>query len=195
WTDKRYRVLGSQPYTLHQMMVFVAQPLGVLVLCFIVLTRTFDPVIAVSMGMLGFFANALACHGELAEDRPDTKHLTEYYLLMSVGGMLGGVFNGILAPVVFQQGILEFYIVIVAACLVRPQYVSSGWFDELVLNAFPGFQHWVRNQGDEMAKSMGRPAPRTTYLFSIFLDIVLGALVLALAYWLKTTGVLGSVFK
>ena len=63
--------------------------------------------------------------------------------------------------------------------------MSSGWFDELILQAFPGFQVWVRNQGDEMAKSMGRPAPRSTYLFNYFLDIVFGVFILSIAYWLK----------
>ena len=48
--------------------------------------------------LAAFFGVALGCHGEFAKDRPSTRHLTEYYLLMSFGGMLGGVFNGIFAP-------------------------------------------------------------------------------------------------
>jgi hypothetical protein len=193
WTEKRHRVMGSG-YTLHEMMLYVGQPLGILCLCFIILGRKYDPTVVIPIGMLGFFTNALACHGELAEDRPDTKHLTEYFLLMSFGGMLGGLFNGILAPIVFQQGILEFYIVIVVACMIRPQYIPSGWFDETVLNAFPGLRSWAQNQGDEMAKSMGYQPPRTTYLFSLFMDIVFGGFVLGIAYLLKTTRFLPWTF-
>jgi hypothetical protein len=186
WTGRRIQIFGPPGYTLHEIMLYLAQPLGIMILCYIVLNRGFDPFWATSFVMAGFFANALACHGELAEDRPDTRHLTEYFLMMSVGGAIGGIFNGIFAPIVFQGGVYEFYVAIVVACIVRSLYVPSGWFDELILQAFPGLQNWSRNQGDEMAKSMGRPAPHTTYLFNYFLDIVFGAFVLAIAYWLKT---------
>ncbi len=48
--------------------------------------------------MLLFFTSALACHMLLAAARPNARHLTEFYLLMSFGGALGGIFNAILAP-------------------------------------------------------------------------------------------------
>jgi hypothetical protein len=69
--------------------------------------------------VMAFFATALMCHGELAKDRPGTTHLTEYYLLMSVGGMLGGMFNGLVAPIFFF-GLAEFPIAMFLAMLVRP---------------------------------------------------------------------------
>lgn len=53
--------------------------------------------------LITFFATALACHGLLADDRPSPAHLTEYYMLMSVGGAIGGLFNGLLAPVIFTS--------------------------------------------------------------------------------------------
>ncbi len=187
WTGKHVVTFGSSAYTPHQIMLYVAQPLGLIVICFIVMKGGFDPLMPTIAIMLGFFATALACHGEMAVDRPNPKYLTEFFLLMSVGGMLGGLFNGIVAPVVFQQGVLEFYVAIVVACVVRPQYIASGWFDELILNSFPGFQGWVRNQGDEMAKSLGRTPPRTTYMFNVFLDVVFGFFILSMAYWLTST--------
>lgn len=186
WTGKRVFNAGGG-YTMHDAMLFIVQPIGVLVLCFIVLTRRVDPGLATALIMFGFFGNALGCHGELAKDRPSTKNLTEYFLLMSVGGMIGGFFNAIIAVPLFQHGVIEFHIAIVIACLVRPQYISSGWFEELLYSAFPGFQGWVRTQGDEMAKSMGRPAPQSTYLFSYFLDIVFGVFILSVVYWLSAT--------
>ena len=72
-----------------------------------------------------FFLVALACHGELARTRPAAAHLTEFYLLMSAGGALGGLFNALVAPQVFDT-ILEYPIVLVAACLVRPAAASGG---------------------------------------------------------------------
>ena len=44
--------------------------------------------------LVAFFLSALVCHGELAKDRPSVAHLTEFYLWMSVGGMLGGISTG-----------------------------------------------------------------------------------------------------
>jgi hypothetical protein len=51
--------------------------------------------------MLAFFICAQLCHGELALARPSTSHLTEYFLLISFGGVLGGIFNALIAPTVF----------------------------------------------------------------------------------------------
>src|SRR5262249_57022134 len=46
---------------------------------------------------------ALACHGELALDRPAARHLTGFYLLISLGGVLGGLFNALLSPLIFNS--------------------------------------------------------------------------------------------
>jgi spermidine synthase len=70
--------------------------------------------------LTAFFMTAMVCHGELAKDRPSTKHLTEFYLCMSVGGVLGGMFNALLAPMVFVF-LEEYVIAMVAACLLRPR--------------------------------------------------------------------------
>jgi hypothetical protein len=114
---------------------------------------------------------------------------------MSVGGMIGGVFNGIIAPNVFQSGVWEFHIAIIIACFVRPEYVPSGWFDELIMNAAPGLRNWAKTQGDEMAKSMGRPQPGTTYMFNYFLDVVMGLFILGLAYFLSSTDISTRIWR
>lgn len=67
-----------------------------------------------------FFFAALACHGQLAEDRPAVRHLTEFYLLMSVGGVLGGIFNALLAPALFNTT-LEYPLALILACLLLPR--------------------------------------------------------------------------
>ena len=66
-----------------------------------------------------FFAASMVCHGQLANDRPSSQHVTEFYLWLSVGGALGGLFNAILAPLLFS-GVVEYPLMIVLACLMRP---------------------------------------------------------------------------
>ena len=61
----------------------------------------------------------MVCHGELADARPSTIHLTEFYLWLSVGGVLGGLFNALLAPVIFKA-LTEYPLMIAVACLLRP---------------------------------------------------------------------------
>jgi hypothetical protein len=69
--------------------------------------------------LAGLAAAALMCHARLAQDRPAATHLTEFYVYVALGGVLGGVFNAILAPVVFPA-LVEYPLAIVAACLLRP---------------------------------------------------------------------------
>ena len=75
--------------------------------------------IALSVHLAFFFVVCMVCHGELANDRPGTQHLTEFYLCLSVGGALGGLFNALLAPVLFNT-IIEYPLMVVIACLLRP---------------------------------------------------------------------------
>lgn len=70
--------------------------------------------------LTGFFFSALVCHLAVARSRPDAKHLTEFYLYVSLGGVLGGVFAGLLAPVIFNN-VYEYPLALAAACLFRPR--------------------------------------------------------------------------
>lgn len=69
--------------------------------------------------LFAFFVGAMVCHGELAADRPDTGRLTEFYLWLSVGGFLGGLFNGLIAPILFRW-VLEYPLTIALACWLQP---------------------------------------------------------------------------
>lgn len=69
--------------------------------------------------LMMFFVAAMVCHGELARTRPSSRHLTEFYLWMSVGGVLGGLFNALLAPVLFTR-VVEYPLAMVLACLMLP---------------------------------------------------------------------------
>ncbi len=71
-----------------------------------------------SAHLVAFGIVALWCHQTLAESRPDVAHLTEYYLWISFGGLLGGVFNALLAPALFT-GLAEYPISVALAAAAR----------------------------------------------------------------------------
>lgn len=105
--------------------VLIAHP--VLILPFVLwFYWLYEPSLSTLFGvhLAAFFVTALMCHGELARTRPGTEHLTEFYLWISVGGVLGGAFNALLAPLIFDD-IIEYRLVFVLAALVLParQYI------------------------------------------------------------------------
>jgi hypothetical protein len=67
------------------------------------------------------FIAAMVCHGELARTRPATAYLTEFYLWMSLGGVLGGLFNALLAPNLFNR-VWEYPLIIALACVLMPRW-------------------------------------------------------------------------
>ncbi|PZQ63328.1 MAG: spermidine synthase [Phenylobacterium zucineum] len=69
--------------------------------------------------LAAFFLTALMCHQRLVAKRPDPAHLTEFYLCLSLGGVVGGAFNAFLAPVIFND-VWEYAIVLALSCLARP---------------------------------------------------------------------------
>ncbi len=103
-----------------------------------------------------FFVTAMVCHGELARDRPGAGRLTEFYLYLSVGGVVGGLFVALLAPMLFT-GVAEYPILLVASLLLcawggpaegRPRdwRRDLGWPLGLGLAAF-GLIYLLRHSG------------------------------------------------
>jgi hypothetical protein len=74
----------------------------------------------------------MACHGELARTRPAAKYLTGFYVALSFGGMVGGLFAGLIAPFTFSW-IAEYPILLALAALCRP----PGGNERL-----PGWSRW-----------------------------------------------------
>ncbi len=98
-----------------------ALPIGALGLTFLILSRSTQPVwLLMGCHLLVFFLAALLGHGRLAKDRPAPAQLTEYYLWVSLGGVLGGLFNALLAPHIFKA-VLEYPLALVLSCLLRPR--------------------------------------------------------------------------
>ncbi len=111
---------GARADRLHRAMVF-ALPAVVLLISVILLLEVRGPLWLLGpVHLVGFFVVAVVCHGELAKDRPPTRWLTEFYLLISLGGALGGAFNAIVAPALFDS-LAEYPIALVLAALCLPR--------------------------------------------------------------------------
>ncbi|NPU09551.1 fused MFS/spermidine synthase [Bradyrhizobium sp. 83012] len=112
-------VFQSRPLLPHKWMLAL-QPLaiaGVVVL----LAFGGEQNLALTLGghQLCFFVIAMACHGELARTRPAAKYLTGFYVALSFGGMVGGLFAGLIAPYAFSW-VAEYPILLATAALCRP---------------------------------------------------------------------------
>ncbi len=171
----------------HTFMLYL-QPALICVMIFMdILGGMWGPIVA---NVIAFGVTALVCHGELAKDRPSTKHLTEFYLLMSFGGMLGGMFNGIIAPVLFIY-VWEFNIAVMCACLLRPKLRETGWSDDLVASFVEPAHPVLMAPAQKKLKGPAQPAPRSIARVganpatSRIMDIVLplGLLALSLVLW------------
>jgi hypothetical protein len=101
--------------------VLTLVPFAVLPLPFLI--RPYLPLLAVHL--VSFVVLTLACHSELYRRRPEPARLTEFYLWTSFGGVVGGIFAGLIAPHVFN-GIVEYPILILAALLAMPGMFAGG---------------------------------------------------------------------
>jgi hypothetical protein len=77
------------------------------------------------LALSSFFMVALVCHRELYLRRPDARHLTEFYLWMSAGGVIGGVFAALIAPQVFTST-FEFTLLMAAGLLCLPGLIFQS---------------------------------------------------------------------
>jgi hypothetical protein len=82
-----------------------------------------DVGVAVPLYTVGLFMAALFCNGELAHRKPAPRHLTSFYLMISLGGALGGLFVGLVAPRVFPA----YYELPVALVLLAALAVVVAW--------------------------------------------------------------------
>ena len=80
---------------------------------------------AVPLYALGLFAVCMFCHGELVARKPAPAHLTRFYLMVSLGGAVGGLLVGLVAPVVFDWTWELPLALVLAGALVLG--LSTGW--------------------------------------------------------------------
>jgi SAM-dependent methyltransferase len=124
----------------------------------IFIDNTGHPALYAGLGLLLLFSVAVALHSEMYNRRPDPAHLTSFYLAMSLGGVLGGLFCALFAPLVFDWG-YEHPILIVAASLLVAQQPLFQWSVDL----------W-RSKGRELIWLL----PVAVLLLSLFAGGVIG---------------------
>lgn len=118
-------VFQSRPLLPHKFMLML-QPLAIMGVI-LLLAIGIDQNLLLTLGghQLCFFIIAMACHGELARTRPAAKYLTGFYVALSFGGMVGGLFAGLIAPFTFSW-VAEYPILVALAVLCRPP-VEERW--------------------------------------------------------------------
>jgi hypothetical protein len=83
---------------------------------------------AAPLFLVGLFVACMVCHGELARLKPDPRHLTRFYLMISVGGALGAVLVAIVAPLAlagyFELGIALIALAAIIAMIGRLRWVG-----------------------------------------------------------------------
>lgn len=72
------------------------------------------------------FVCCMVCHGELARRKPHPRYLTRFYLMVSVGGAIGGLFVALVAPRIFQS-FVELPVAMVACAALTICAVWTRW--------------------------------------------------------------------
>lgn len=153
-------------------LVTVVAPLVVLIaggLAFS--TGTQNPFFSATLGLVLLFAVAVALHAELFRLRPAVGHLTRFYLAMSFGGMLGGLFCAIVAPLLFDWA-YEHPLLVVAAALLVPQYPLVPWPERLakpLAFAIPALAFLISFASEQGYFGY---SPRTTMIGSIIVSLL-----------------------
>jgi hypothetical protein len=112
-------VFSTRPVLRHDWMVAV-EPMFIVALVGIMVFDIRQYVLALlGLNVAAFFVITMVCHGELSRSRPAAQHLTAFYMWMSAGGVIGGIFAGLIAPNVFSS-VVEYPALIVLAILCRP---------------------------------------------------------------------------
>ena len=94
--------------------------------------------------VLGLFFCCMACHGELARRKPAPRWLTSFFLMLSIGGALGGMFVALLSPFLFKTYLelpisLLACVSLVSAVLYRDRAISfAGWWSRIQLGGAAG---------------------------------------------------------
>ena len=90
--------------------------------------RTVEAIqISVPLFCGGLFVCCLFCHGELSRLKPGPAHLTSFYLMLALGGALGAIFVGLVAPRIFSN-LYEFPLTLVfTAALALMVMWREGW--------------------------------------------------------------------
>jgi SAM-dependent methyltransferase len=119
--------------------------------------------LVVPMYLVGLFLCCMVCHGELAQLKPAPRDLTTYYLMISLGGAVGGLLVGLGAPYLLT-GYFEMVIGLVAcALLLLSRIVRTSWWAIAAMAAVVGATAWGAGKSVEDQLSASRVMLRNFY--------------------------------
>ena len=167
--------------------------------------RVFNLWSSVLADVILLFGTAVVLHHRLYRIRPDVAHLTDFYLCMSIGGVVGGLFCALLAPAIFD-GLYELPLLIIAAALLMPMRADTP-----VLTLFQRTWMLIAGLGLSMlAGGVFKPQPvaiiagalvLTAFLarraigYRLYFTILLAALILGLGGWGEIVKPLGKSLR
>lgn len=96
--------------------------------------------IPIALYCSGLFVSCMLCHGELARMKPHPRHLTSFYLMIALGGAIGGTFVAIIAPRLFNDN-YELPAAAIATALVIATLVRR---DSAGADATPRHRLWPK---------------------------------------------------
>lgn len=118
-------------YSRWMMIRFLGVALGSLAYAICDSSFTESLQVSVPFFCIGLFVCCLFCHGELALRRPAARYLTSFYLMVSLGGALGAIFVGLVAPHLFTA-IYEFPLALIVTALLPVALLwPQGWLVRL----------------------------------------------------------------
>jgi hypothetical protein len=123
----------------HRIMLLL-QPFAIVGIVILLYYAGWIPLLDSLAGhLVCFLIIAMACHGELARTRPAPQFLTTFYVSLSFGGMIGGLFSGLVAPYAFSW-VAEYPILAALAVLCRP-FGQESWrpFERLLWPLDPSY--------------------------------------------------------
>lgn len=124
-------VFASRPLVPHSWMTRAAPHVLVLGALPVFWHLRLPGLVGIAANLIVLFVVAMVCHGELARRRPPPSQLTEFFIWVAVGGLAGGVFNALLAPIAFDR-VYEYPIVLVLAGMLLSTRASGFRPSDLV---------------------------------------------------------------
>jgi len=126
------------------------------------LARVRDPVwVVVLLHVCVLAVAGLLCHGRLAAARPEARSLTEFYMFVAIGGVLGGAFAALAGPRLFDD-LIEYPIAIVLACMLRVGRTP----DEHIA---PDDHHTLRRNATSRVLDVALPAALALFMLAVWL--------------------------
>ncbi len=114
--NSQFRLPGALPA--------IAAPIITLLLLLVLLQVPLPIWVSIPLHLCGLGLVAVLFHGQLFQTRPATQHLTQFYLWIALGGVLGSVVNAIAAPLLFPT-VSEYPWALMLSLLLLPVVVRS----------------------------------------------------------------------